>query len=188
MWSIKKIKGLKEILWAECKNKIEFEDMDSERDENEGKCYMDNISNDELSNQSQELIKKIILENADSRFLTKYGIKFEFSVQIVNYIMKKDELHCFIQEHEDECHQTLILYIEKDNCREEFYIENEKVETAPLWQDNEKVLIFGGAKFTKHGLNHHGDIVKIDPKKEAHRTILNIFISFREKETESFYS
>ncbi len=141
-----------------------------------GCCHNHHINDYAIPENIHTVIKKIIKDN------NKEEYEFKYEVSILKYTFDTNEYIYNLNFHDDNNYQTIIMYLDRYNVTDLFYIatKNGDVELVNLdvsmWQ-NKGMLILGENKTLKNMPKHGGLFMKQNKNKSAYRKILSIFIS-----------
>lgn len=139
-----------------------------------GSCWNHTLHNEMIPKHIHEEITKIIKSN------NKEVYEFKYNINILKYTFDTNEYIYNLYTHEDNNYQTIIIYLDKYNVTDIFYIVNdntgpELINSDVMWKDK-SMLIMGKDKTKKNLPKHGGLFMKQDRSKSGYRKILSIFV------------
>lgn len=111
--------------------------------------------------------------------------QYQIEVRLIYYFFEEDEDNYILGEHEDNNSYTILVYLERDNVKDIFYIQDEagKYELVPseqIWKNNEILVLKPDLRLSDgefmQTASHKGVFKKINKNKSGKRVILSIMV------------
>ncbi len=182
--------SLKDCVKEEYKSECNYKHDLGLKKEQHGTCHHYTIIN--IPKNVNDEIKVIINNNTSHT-------DFKYVVKIINYTFDINEYIYNLDFHDDDNKQTIIMYLDKDNVNDLFYIEGEHIGMDSIdkksdynfyieevrqnmnlinldddmWNKGEMLVLGDGSKSMPV---HGGIFMKQNKNKKAYRKILSIFV------------